>query len=1172
MSFFILLISFQLAIAQGFTPHGLDEYGWYLTFDEEFEGGSLDQTYWNDHIWYEDPHPLINYVVEDDVLKIYPEQGFVNRTVDTDGKFSQKYGFFEARLKLNRGLGVWPAFWLLSHEDDQRPEIDIMEAYPGGGPDSGWGDDNLNPVNYGFTLHKANEDYSYHEVPYSKQMTDYLPQLDLSDDYHIYGVKWLEDTIEFYFDGQQIGETFTYNDQYWNRPMYILLDLWFGSASGTPDESITPMGKSNSYEIDYVRVWQKEEYNLDLSTSECEDYISHNLIVEVTSENSSSGYFDVWINEVLSGNFEISEFPVTFLVENSELEFDHVMVCKTGSGDVCKVENIANPCYLGGNCQIYNVSADIIKCDSEFFNVVFNFQHEFNRDSFRIQGNGIDYGYFAYDDLPVILKGLPADCETDYKFVITDIGNSDCQSDKELGFVCCHDDCNISNLHIISYECGGDNTHSLKIDFDVINSNVETYSLWIGSSIVGPLRINDLPQYVQLISTVNEFDKIKLKLDDLDSCYYEVSIKNPCYLPIGNCDSSKLHLSVSNCSQDNYHTLIVDYDVENAGNAIFEISINSQPAILGMVNRLPQSFNIGNTINEYDKVIFSIQDLDSCKVSGRIPNPCFMPPGDCNIYNLSAEITSCGIELLDILIDCQYENVSDSFRIEGNNRIYGTYAYTDLPILLRDISKVGKNFQFSIVDAEKYCYSDVSLGIQANICHNNIVSPKCVNGKIWSGWTFLNGDFEIDSIYVIINGKSFQSIGYKPDSLYYFGFDNPGTENIKMKFATSFSGYGINSIEFRNPCFMSPVDCDIKDVAGDVTYCENGLFNILINCQHEFTSDSFKIQGNGIEYGHFAYSDLPVMLKGLAANCATNYEFDIIDLENNVCHKSLNFGKVCCDEDCKITNLKMTTSNCINSDHYELTIDFDVENSVQNDFEVWINGNQHGNYHISELPKSLNMENSSNENDHIMVCIKGIPDCCTEGISTNPCFHSENCRIYNIETEVTRCDKELFDILINCSHEFPSDSFMINGNGKIYGIYSYEQLPVKLEGLHADCETNYEFEFTDQVFEDFNAKTNVGIVCCEENSINNKNSGKSEIYYLVESNQLLLDLNENQYDFIIISIFNLIGQKIKEIQILNTSGEYYFDIINDDHIQFAKVEMFKNLRVIENKKVKFIRH
>jgi hypothetical protein len=34
-----------------------------------------------------------------------------------------------------------------------------------------------------------------------------------------------------------------------------MLDLWFGSASGQPDDS-TPTGPGNAFEVRYVRSWQ----------------------------------------------------------------------------------------------------------------------------------------------------------------------------------------------------------------------------------------------------------------------------------------------------------------------------------------------------------------------------------------------------------------------------------------------------------------------------------------------------------------------------------------------------------------------------------------------------------------------------------------------------------------------------------------------------------------------------------------------------------------------------------------------------------------------------------------------------------------------------------------------------------------------------------------------------
>ncbi|MFY0528764.1 glycoside hydrolase family 16 protein [Archangium gephyra] len=228
-------------------PYGQDASQYVLTFSEEFNSG-FDTSKWNNHVWYESPNPTINYAVKNGVLKIWPQRDasgrFFNRTIDTDGKYYQTYGFFEMEAKLPIGRGVWPAFWLFNHPGDRRPEIDIMEAYPGGGPNSGWGDANLHPVAFAATVWPNGGDN-----PSAGHKT--LQTVDLSAGFHRYAVKWEPGRQTFYFDGQPF---WTVNVSMAD-PMYIMLDLWFGSASGTPD-STTPTGEGNSFEINYVRAWR----------------------------------------------------------------------------------------------------------------------------------------------------------------------------------------------------------------------------------------------------------------------------------------------------------------------------------------------------------------------------------------------------------------------------------------------------------------------------------------------------------------------------------------------------------------------------------------------------------------------------------------------------------------------------------------------------------------------------------------------------------------------------------------------------------------------------------------------------------------------------------------------------------------------------------------------------
>src|SRR5262245_21530850 len=38
---------------------------------------------------------------------------YTSARLNTSGKFTQTYGHYEARIKMSRGQGMWPAFWML---------------------------------------------------------------------------------------------------------------------------------------------------------------------------------------------------------------------------------------------------------------------------------------------------------------------------------------------------------------------------------------------------------------------------------------------------------------------------------------------------------------------------------------------------------------------------------------------------------------------------------------------------------------------------------------------------------------------------------------------------------------------------------------------------------------------------------------------------------------------------------------------------------------------------------------------------------------------------------------------------------------------------------------------------------------------------------------------------
>ena len=117
--------------------------GYKLVWSDEFEGSALDTSKWEYNIgaepyWGNNELEFYtkrqeNVYVENGLLHIrakkesYGGKDYTSGRIVTRRKFDFKYGFVEARIALPRGMGIWPAFWMLA-ANDQSDEIDIIEA------------------------------------------------------------------------------------------------------------------------------------------------------------------------------------------------------------------------------------------------------------------------------------------------------------------------------------------------------------------------------------------------------------------------------------------------------------------------------------------------------------------------------------------------------------------------------------------------------------------------------------------------------------------------------------------------------------------------------------------------------------------------------------------------------------------------------------------------------------------------------------------------------------------------------------------------------------------------------------------------------------------------------------------------------------------------------------
>jgi beta-glucanase (GH16 family) len=167
----------------------------------------------------------------------------------TKGKFDLKFGRFEARIKIPRGQGVWPAFWLLGNDIDtvgwpKCGEIDIMENI------------GREPSTVHGTIHGPG--YSG-----SKGIGAPFKLADnavFADDFHVYAVEWTANEIRWYVDGVKHESAEPRNlpaGARWvfDHPFFIILNLAIGGEwPGSPDNTTT---FPQTMLVDYVRVYKK---------------------------------------------------------------------------------------------------------------------------------------------------------------------------------------------------------------------------------------------------------------------------------------------------------------------------------------------------------------------------------------------------------------------------------------------------------------------------------------------------------------------------------------------------------------------------------------------------------------------------------------------------------------------------------------------------------------------------------------------------------------------------------------------------------------------------------------------------------------------------------------------------------------------------------------------------
>jgi beta-glucanase (GH16 family) len=254
--------------------------GYELAFNDEFEGVELDRSKWFTRlIWNSETLDHLekeqerysdhdNHVVKDGVLRLTARSrpdaapggaSYESGMIRSD--WTTLYGYFEARVKMPAGLGVWPAFWVISDVSSTGrltwpPEIDFFEfAYNGR-------DDTRQMIHFGLSeLSGSPNRYLFASDAFKTRNRDFYAPFDFSAGWHTIGAEWTPDAVTNYVDGVKIvSRTYrwVYKDGEPAPAGHVMLNLAIGgpwAGRYGVDDTAFPQ----SFDVDWVRVYHKRD-------------------------------------------------------------------------------------------------------------------------------------------------------------------------------------------------------------------------------------------------------------------------------------------------------------------------------------------------------------------------------------------------------------------------------------------------------------------------------------------------------------------------------------------------------------------------------------------------------------------------------------------------------------------------------------------------------------------------------------------------------------------------------------------------------------------------------------------------------------------------------------------------------------------------------------------------
>lgn len=651
-----------------------------------------------------------------------------------------------------------------------------------------------------------------------------------------------------------------------------------------------------------------EVYELVADPGDCLSDGTYNLWINFEHENAGNPLFDVLYQGQVIGTFPLNELPVMIPhFEDGGNPHPAIIVCINDTPNCCADTEFEAPeCPGGGACDIFDLTVTQSDCVDGMFYVTIDFEYENTGNAgFKVQGGGLNYGIFDYDDLPVTIGPLAGNGTTGYEFVVKDVQHPSCSAGTGIGTVTCPStgNCAISGLTATTGDCWQNGTYPVSVNFEVSNSSTNFFNIYHnGAVIAGQIPIANLPYTIEQFSGGNN-PVFEVCLIGQPGCCAGVEFEAPDCEPSNDCHIFEVFAEAHPCDGGQF-MLDIEFEHENTGSEGFFIKANG--TVLGEFDYGQSFYTVGPLASGvvYNIVIRDIEFEDCSGFYQFGPKFC---GGDCHIYDLSAVTSDCDSDgQFYVTLDFEHSGDGDEFKILGNGQVYGFFSYNQIPVTLGPFQTPVDDLEFLVADAaHPDCHDFIEVEAPScnggGDCHISDLTAD-VHPCLSNSTFFVSLDFEHENtsgyFKVMGNGVNYGIFSYDdvPVSigpLIGNGAVNYGFVVRDLHFTGCAEDIGIGPVECQGSG-----DCEIYDLIADPGDCHNDdTYNLWVNFEFENATNNFyDVYHNGDLVDYYPLSHIPVIIPHLIANNLPEQTITVCINDNPNCCATVEYEAPDCEE------------------------------------------------------------------------------------------------------------------------------------------------------------------------------------------------------------------------------------------------------------------------------------